>query len=272
VGRAADPSMFGPANFLGSIDRTRWDRLCVHWGMATSTVEDYVKAIYHLQQEAPNGQATVVRIAATLGITKGSVTGMVRKLCEADLARAERYGGVTLSPAGKRLALDMIRRHRLIEVFLVNTLGFDWSEVHEEAERLEHAMSAKVLDRLDAFLGRPASDPHGDPIPDHRGRMPDDPHTPLNRLSKGQRGVIARVSDQDAAFLAFAGSHGLRPGTRFTVLDVVPQAESVSLKAHRGQPVTLSFGAAAKIMVAFDDQESGRAAARSRATSPNQKV
>ncbi|MGA1018835.1 MAG: metal-dependent transcriptional regulator, partial [Phycisphaerales bacterium] len=120
--------------------------------MASSTVEDYVKAIYLLQQDAPTGEATVARLAATLGVTKGSVTAMVRKLRDARLANAKRYGGIALTPRGRTLAIDMIRRHRLIEVFLVETLGFDWSEVHEEAERLEHALSAKVLDRLDAFL------------------------------------------------------------------------------------------------------------------------
>lgn len=220
-----------------------------HPAMATSTVEDYVKAIYLLQQESPTGEATVVRLAATLGVTKGSVTAMVRKLREARLAKAERYGGITLSNSGRKLALDMIRRHRLIEVFLVDTLGFDWSEVHEEAERLEHAMSAKVLDRLDVFLGHPASDPHGDPIPDHRGRMPEDRHTPLAAMGKGERGIVARVSDQDPGFLAFAGRHGLRPGTRLSVVDVVPEAESVSVKAHRCEPVSLSVQAAEKILV-----------------------
>lgn len=220
--------------------------------MATSTVEDYVKAIYHLQQESPTGQATVARLAATLGITKGSVTSMVAKLCQAKLARSERYGGIALSASGKRLALDMIRRHRLIEVFLVETLGFDWSQVHEEAERLEHAMSAKVLDRLDAFLGFPTTDPHGDPIPDQRGNMPENQYIPLSTLRKGQRGVIARIGDQDPEFLAFAGQHGLRPGTNFTIVDVVPQAEAVTVKAARKPPVNLSLSAAAKIMTTCD--------------------
>ena len=217
--------------------------------MATSTVEDYVKAIYLLQQDAPTGEATVARLAATLGVTKGSVTSMVRKLRDADLVHAERYGGIRLTSKGAALALDMIRRHRLVEVFLVETLGFDWAEVHDEAERLEHALSAKVLDRLDAFLGRPSIDPHGDPIPDAEGRLEADAATPLAELAAGDEGLVARVSDQDPGFLEFAATHGLRPGTRVEVVDVVAQAESMSVRADRKDAVSLSLHAARKILV-----------------------
>jgi DtxR family Mn-dependent transcriptional regulator len=217
--------------------------------MPTSTVEDYVKAIYLLQQDSPNGEATVARIAATLGVTKGSVTAMVRKLRDSKLADAERYGGVKLTAKGRSLAVDMIRRHRLIEVFLVETLGFDWAEVHEEAHRLEHAMSGKVLDRLDEFLGRPTIDPHGDPIPDASGKLVHPDQTPLAELSKGDKGTVARITDQDPAFLEFAASHGLRPGTRISVVEVIPEAESISVKAARKQPVSLSFAAATKVHI-----------------------
>lgn len=221
-------------------------------GMATSTVEDYVKAIYLLQQDAPTGQATVVRLAATLGVTKGSVTAMVRKLREAGLAKAERYGGITLTPKGRRLALDMIRRHRLIEVFLVDTLGFDWSEVHEEAERLEHALSAKVIDRLDAFLNHPQIDPHGDPIPDARGKVEQGDVVPLADLARGDRAVIARISDQDAGFLDFAALHGLRPGARVEVVDVAPEADSITVRVGRRAAVGLSLSAAARVFIASE--------------------
>lgn len=217
--------------------------------MATSTVEDYLKAIYLLQQDSPSGEATVLRLAATLGVTKGSVTAMVRKLRDAKLADAERYGGIKLTAKGRAIAIDMIRRHRLLEYFLVEKLGFDWAEVHEEAHRLEHAMSGKVLDRLDAFLGNPAVDPHGDPIPDANGKLPRPDQTPLAALGKGNRGTIARITDQDPAFLNFAASNGLRPGTRINVLDVVPEAESMSVKAARNPPVSLSLAAANKIHI-----------------------
>ncbi|MEM1424179.1 MAG: metal-dependent transcriptional regulator [Planctomycetota bacterium] len=215
--------------------------------MPTSTVEDYVKAIYLLQQDAPDDEATVVRLAATLGVTKGSVTAMVRKLRDTGLADAERYGGIRLTPKGRAIAVDMIRRHRLIEVFLVGTLGLDWSEVYEEAHRLEHAMSRRVLDRLDAFLGRPRTDPHGDPIPDAQGRIVSPDQKPLSALAKGEKGTIARIDDHDPSFLEFAASKGLRPGTRIVVVDVVPEAESMSVRASGREPIVLSFSAAGKI-------------------------
>lgn len=217
--------------------------------MPTETIENYLKAIHTLVHESPTSEATVVRLAAVLGVTKGTVTSMVHKLRRAGLARAERYGGITLTPKGSRLALDVIRRHRLIEVFLVQVLKFDWSEVHDEAERLEHAMSPRLLDRLDAFLGRPAIDPHGDPIPDANGRLPAFAGAPLSTFRAGERGVIARVSDQDPAFLSFAAGHGLKPGTRLRVLEAIPAAESMRVKSGRSAPVTLSLAAAQKIVV-----------------------
>jgi len=217
--------------------------------MPTSTVEDYVKAVYMLQADSPAGEATVARLAATLGVTKGSVTSMVRKLRDARLVDAERYGGITLTDKGEAVAIDMIRRHRLVEVFLVETLGFDWSEVHEEAERLEHAMSAKVIDRLDAFLGRPPFDPHGDPIPDAQGTLAPDDATPLTDLREGDRATVARISDQDPGFLAFAGEHGLRPGARVTVIERVPESDSLRVRAARHEPVSMSVLVARRIGV-----------------------
>jgi DtxR family Mn-dependent transcriptional regulator len=217
--------------------------------MATSTVEDYVKAVYLLQEEASTGEATVARIAGMLGVTRGSVTSMVRKLREANLADAERYGGVRLTPRGRTLALEMIRRHRLIEVFLVETLGLDWSEVHDEAERLEHALSARVIDRLDHFLGRPTFDPHGDPIPDANGEFERSEHLPLSELEEGASAEIARVTDQDAEFLEFAAANGLRPGVRLGVERVVPAAESITVKPSGRRAVSLALRAAERIYV-----------------------
>ena len=224
--------------------------------MPSATVEDYVKAIFAVQRDAPAGEATVARIAAVLGVTKGSVTAMVRKLRDAKLVRAERYGAITLTPKGRRIALDVIRRHRLIEVFLVEKLAFDWSEVHEEAERLEHAMSAKMLDRLDAYLGHPAIDPHGDPIPTADGDLAEAAGVPLSSFAAGDTGVIVRVADQDPAFLDFAARHGLRPTATVRVTAVTPEAESITVKAHRKAAVTMAFGAAERIHV----ERAGRAA------------
>ena len=215
--------------------------------MPSSTVEDYLKGIYALQRDNPNGRATVAQLAVALGVTKGSVTAMVRKLRDAGLADAERYGSIALTPKGRTLALDVVRRHRIIELFLVDVLGFDWSEVHDEAERLEHAMSAKVLDRLDEHLGRPETDPHGDPIPDAAGRIPQREGVPLSTLHAGARARISRISDSDPAFLDFAARHGLRPGARIAVTEIVPEAESIRIKAHRHDAVTMALHAAERI-------------------------
>ena len=217
--------------------------------MPSATVEDYVKAIYALERESPTGEASVARLAASLGVTKGTVTSMVAKLREARLAKAERYGGIRLTEKGRTLALDVIRRHRLLEVFLVETLGFDWSEVHDEAERLEHAMSAKLLDRLDAFLGRPLVDPHGDPIPDAAGKVAASEGEPLSAFAAGTKGLVLRVSDLDAAFLAFAARHGLKPGAAVTVTEVSPEAQSITVRARGRAAVSMSLAAAAKVTV-----------------------
>ena len=217
--------------------------------MPSATVEDYVKAIYALERESPTGEASVARLAASLGVTKGTVTSMVAKLREARLAKAERYGGIRLTEKGRTLALDVIRRHRLLEVFLVETLGFDWSEVHDEAERLEHAMSAKLLDRLDAFLGRPLVDPHGDPIPDAAGKVAASEGEPLSALAAGTKGLVLRVSDLDAAFLAFAARHGLKPGAAIAVTEVSPEAQSLTVRARGRAAVSMSLAAAAKVTV-----------------------
>lgn len=218
-------------------------------GMATATVEDYLKAIYQVQRDAAGGEATVVRIAAVLGVTKGTVTSMVGKLREAGMVDAERYGGIRLTARGRRLALDVVRRHRLIEVFLVTVLGLDWSEVHDEAERLEHAMSARVLDRLDAFLGHPDIDPHGDPIPDAQGRIAPPGGEPLTGCTAGERAVITRVADQDAAFLALAARHGLRPGAVVSVVEAIPETGSMRVKVGRFRAVSLSTGLTERVFV-----------------------
>ncbi len=217
--------------------------------MPTETVENYLKAIYTLGAESPEGEATVGRLAATLGVTAGTVTSMIKKLAEAKLAKYQRYGGVALSPKGKRAALNVLRRHRLIETFLVETLHLDWSEVHEEAERLEHAVSERLLERLDNFLGRPAVDPHGDPIPDHDGAIREPAVSPLSRVRPGVRVRIARIADQDPDFLRFIDRHGLRPGARVTVNAVDRHADSITLNVLRRPAVSLSLTAAAKLMV-----------------------
>jgi DtxR family Mn-dependent transcriptional regulator len=217
--------------------------------MATETVENYLKAILTLSDESPDGEAGLARLAAVLGVTKGTATSMVKRLAEGRMVKAERYGGIRLTLKGRRAAVDVIRRHRLLETFLVRTLKLDWSVVHAEAERLEHAVSPTVIDAIDALLGHPAADPHGDPIPDRDGKVRPCASRPLCDCTVGSTVHVARVTDQDGAFLAFAARHGLRPGVSVKVLGVDPQAQSLLVQADGCEPVALAGAAAAKIAV-----------------------
>jgi len=216
--------------------------------MVTETVENYLKAIHTLCGESPNGETGVARLAAMLGVTKGTATSMVKRLAGSRLVNAQRYGGVALTARGARAALDILRRHRIVETFLVQTLGLDWSVVHPEAERLEHAISPAVLAALDSHLGHPAIDPHGDPIPDAHGRMRVPGGEPLSTFPAGSRVRISRVTDQDAAFLSFVARHGLKPGAAATVAAVDPVAQSLSVQAPGHSPVTMALPAAAKLL------------------------
>lgn len=217
--------------------------------MATETVENYLKALLTLCDESPTGEAGLVRLAAVLGVTKGTATSMVKRLAEGKLVKAERYGGITLTAKGRRAATDVLRRHRLLETFLVKTLKLDWSVVHAEAERLEHAVSPTVIDAIDALLGHPSVDPHGDPIPDKSGQTRAASSRPLSGCVVGDRVRLVRVTDQEGAFLAFAAKNGLMPGSRLAVLDVNPQAQSMQVQAHGSDPVWLATAAAEKIGV-----------------------
>src|SRR6266852_122215 len=141
----------------------------------SSTVENYLKAIYQGQLLLPADIRLVPmgQVAAALNVTPGTATTMVKALAESDLAEYEPYSGVRLTPAGEKLAALVLRRHRLVELFLVKVLGMSWAEVHEEAEQLEHVVSERLIERIDAMLGRPTNDPHGDPIPNPDGAIPE---------------------------------------------------------------------------------------------------
>jgi len=212
----------------------------------SQTVEDYLKQILALQGE---GEATVGDLARHLRVTPGTVTTMIKRLAEQKLVTSKRYGGIRLTAKGERLALAVLRRHRLIETFLVQTLGFDWSEVHDEAERLEHAMSDRLLDRIDEFLGRPDVDPHGDPIPTAKGALADRRLIPLGACRPGMRTRIGRILDQDASFLRFVEESGLKPGEPITIESTDANADALVVTAPTGRRVTLSTRAASKILV-----------------------
>lgn len=219
--------------------------------MASDTVENYLKAVYALEQRTALEGAPVPagELAAALHVTPGTATAMLRKLAAARLARYEKYGGVRLTAKGRRLALLVLRRHRIVETFLMRTLGFDWADVHDEAERLEHAVSDRLVDRLDRFLGHPAVDPHGDPIPGPDGRIREVELVALSTCRVGGRARVGRVLDQSAEFLQFVDRYGLRPGAELTVSSVEPGGGVLTLAMRGASSVTISHAAAAKLLV-----------------------
>ncbi|MBG6223678.1 DtxR family Mn-dependent transcriptional regulator [Arthrobacter sp. CAN_A2] len=174
----------------------------------STSVQDYVKAIYAFTEWQAD-PITATHLAARLTVANSSVTGMVGKLVGLNLAEHRKYGPISLTPSGRTLALAMVRRHRLIETFLVTELGYGWDEVHDEAELLEHTVSDAFVERLDLKLGRPARDPHGDPIPGADGRVRYPPAHRLDSLDEGHLGRLARVSDDDPDVLRLLDRHGI---------------------------------------------------------------
>jgi DtxR family transcriptional regulator, Mn-dependent transcriptional regulator len=216
--------------------------------MASSTVEDYLKQICLMQAEAPE-LVSMGKLAAAMGVVPGTATSMIKALADSGLVQYEPRGGVRLTHGGEQLALHVLRRHRLVELFLVKVLGLDWSEVHAEAEELEHAVSDKVLNKIDAYLGRPSVDPHGDPIPSAKGKVAEPRHESLADCAVDTPFRVARVIDQDPAFLQFVERCGLMPGVAVTVQvrDKLADAIWVRPGERRAQP--LGTSAAAKILV-----------------------
>jgi len=221
--------------------------------VASSTVENYLKQLYLEQQHLPPAQADELvpmgRLASAMAVTPGTATTMVKALAESNLVAYEPRTGVKLTRAGEQLALHVLRRHRLLELFLVKVLGLDWSEVHEEAEHLEHAISDKVLQKIDAYLDFPSADPHGDPIPNSKGKVSSPRLQTLAQATLGQAVRIARIIDQEPAFLQFLHRSGLIPGAKLTIESRDLQADSVRLKLPEKSPLSLGTSAAAKILV-----------------------
>jgi DtxR family transcriptional regulator, Mn-dependent transcriptional regulator len=187
----------------------------------SSAVEDYAKAIYALEASA-HGTVTTTAIAERLGVTPASASGMVRKLCELELVAHEPYKGVGLTEEGRRLALEVIRHHRLLELYLARDLGVPWDRVHDEAEVLEHVLSEELEDLIAAKLGDPTHDPHGDPIPTRDLVMDETPSIALSALEPGASGTFVRISDADPAMLRYLAERGIAPGACFEVVDKHP--------------------------------------------------
>jgi DtxR family transcriptional regulator, Mn-dependent transcriptional regulator len=218
--------------------------------LPSHTVENYLKAIFLAQvallpseQLVPMGQ-----LASALGVVPGTATTMVKALAESGLVRYEPYAGVRLTEAGEKLAARVLRRHRLIELFLVQVMGMSWTEVHDEAEHLEHAVSDRLIERIDEMLGRPSADPHGDPIPGPEGTLSRPEYDSLLTCPLGEAVTVRRVSDQDSEFLRFVERHDLKPGQVVRVEDRDPAADSVKLRGQ-DREFTIGARAASKVLV-----------------------
>ncbi|MGB0409301.1 MAG: metal-dependent transcriptional regulator [Opitutales bacterium] len=217
--------------------------------MPSSTVEDYIKQIYLLAEKSPSVEVPMGSVAEALGVVPGTATTMVKALADAGLVQYAPRVGVQLTPPGRTLALHVLRRHRLIEQFLVEVLGFDWSEVHEEAEQLEHVVSDLLLERIDQFLDHPTEDPHGDPIPSAEGELRKGSASSLADCPLDAPVEVERIRDQDTDFLQYIAGAGLNPGARITVVARSTTAESVRIEIENGAEFSLGLGAAAKVMV-----------------------
>lgn len=216
--------------------------------MASLTVENYVKAIYHICAE-DNGRASTGRLATAVEVSPGTVTSMLKTLSEDELVTYTPYEGVRLTTRGQRLALRVLRRHRLIELFLTKTLGLTWDEVHAEAENMEHAVSDRLIDRIDEYLGFPRVDPHGDPIPSADLTLSKGTSIPLSECPEGTSFRIARVIDQSPQFLRSLSELHVKLGTEARVLSQRAEVGILTLDLGQGTQATLGNDAARKILV-----------------------
>jgi DtxR family Mn-dependent transcriptional regulator len=218
--------------------------------LPSHTVENYLKAIFLAQVALLPSEPLVPmgQLASALGVVPGTATTMVKALAESGLVRYEPYAGVRLTAAGEKLAARVLRRHRLIELFLVQVMGMSWTEVHDEAEHLEHAVSDRLIERIDEMLGRPSADPHGDPIPGPEGTLVKPEYDTLLTCPLGESVTVRRVSDQDSDFLRFVERHDLKPGQSVRVESRDAAADSVRLRGA-DREFTIGARAASKVLV-----------------------
>lgn len=215
---------------------------------ASFTEENYLKAIYHLSLH-DDEQVNTNRIAAVLNTKPASVTDMMKKLSDKNLLHYTRYQGVNLTEPGKTIALKVIRKHRLWELFLVEKLNFGWHEVHELAEQLEHIQSVELVNRLDKFLGFPEHDPHGDPIPNDKGTIKSINLKPLAALKAGETGAIAGVKEHSPLFLQYLEKMDLIIGKKINVEELIAYDETVIISTESKQKINISKEAAKNILV-----------------------
>lgn len=219
--------------------------------LPSSTVENYLKAIYLGvgALTAPTRLLPMGQLANALGVAPGTATTMVKTLAESGLVEYEPYAGVALTKAGQKLAALVVRRHRVIEMFLVRMMGYGWDEVHDEAEQMEHVVSDRLIDRMDEMLGRPEVDPHGDPIPTPEGVVKAQAMQTLLTCPLATPVTITRVIDQDKFFLRFIENHHLKPGESIEVEARDAAADSVRVRGRNEQRITIGTKAASKLLV-----------------------
>lgn len=204
------------------------------------SIEDYLKAILELESRGTPAQTSA--IAEILAVAPPSVSGMLKKLAEALFITHEPYRGVTLTSTGRRTALKVVRRHRILESYLTSMLGYDWDTVHDEAERLEHAVSDQLIDRMALALGNPRYDPHGAPIPTTGGEVEEPHHTPLTDVPVGETAALRMVNDKDPEQLRYLGTLGLKPGVAFEVVSRQPFRGPVAIRLLGPEPVEQILG------------------------------
>ena len=228
--------------------------------MLSAKMEDYLKTIYELQRGS-DGPVSTSAVAERLGVTAPTATSMIETLADRGLVEREKYKGARLTREGETVAIEVVRHHRLLETYLAEQLGYDWTEVHDEADRLEHHISEEFERRVAQQLGEPEIDPHGDPIPNETlDPVDEDRGDTLGERAEGEEVVVARVRDRDPEELAYLSDAGLTPGTRLVVEEVAP-IDMVTVRTREGETVSLPESVAEAIRVAdpetAEDDESG---------------
>ncbi len=225
------------------------DQYLLHDKMNSFTEENYLKAIYKLLEKGERKISTTA-IAKLVETAPASVTDMLKKLSEKKLISYEKYQGVSLTSSGKKIAITIIRKHRLWELFLVEKLGFKWDEVHDMAEQLEHIKSEELVEKLNTYLGKPRFDPHGDPIPDEQGNFHPVPTYPLSAARPMEQVTITGVIDHGTSFLRYLSKHGLSLGQKITVKEILEFDKSLNLVFSRKGPLLhISHDVAKNILV-----------------------
>lgn len=239
-----------------AVRRTEW--LDVRMGTAVSTItpamEDYLKAIYSLEESGD--RITTQAIADRLSVAAPSVTGMLKRLDDLKLVQHERYRSITLTNSGRKMALEIVRHHRLLELYLAEALGYSWDEVHDEADRMEHSISEEFEARIDEALGFPTADPHGDPIPSISGDLPFVSDRRLSELNEDMQATVVRVSSEDPDKLRYLGSLGLYPNAAVCVVEKLPFNGPLRVLVD-GDEYVLGAELAGDVFVHVDEEHAG---------------